>query len=212
MRCRTFPRAVTTRTLPIGSYKQSAVVLNGSMANTTLIPNSPVDGKPIYRAGSSVADVFLACSAPNGATVAQLKRLFNTDVAMYPITRHADTRGRRGMRWTLTVNGKPATVNIGSMSDTDRVRITNVRKSDSFVNSKHDRAHAASTSALLASAKRDTATATKPAIASAKPAPAKRTTRVTKPATVTVTPALTVTELATSDADNARARLALESA
>ena len=126
-------------------------MLYWSLIMSFVMPVSPVDNKPVYNTGSSVADVFLACARPNGATIAEIKKLLNTDVAIYPLTRHADVRGRRGLRWDIKVDGKPLadrfTVDLPA---TSRVSIVNIRPSEKFVNSKHPRSQPADSKTLIA--------------------------------------------------------------
>lgn len=69
-----------------------------------LMPLSPVDGKPIYRAGTLVSELFLA--GARGTTGAEIDRI---GVPEYPnpFGRHADKRGRRGVAWVTLIDGKP---------------------------------------------------------------------------------------------------------
>lgn len=117
-----------------------------------IMPVSP-DGKALYNAGASTADVAALIGQAGGATVKEIKRAFNSDVAFYVIERHAGPNGRRGLRASLTLNGKahPAftKASFAALADTDRIAATWAACSK-FVNSRHPRSTPAETATIAA--------------------------------------------------------------
>lgn len=134
-----------------------------------VMPVSP-DGKPLYNAGSSTADVCMLIG--NGSTVREIKRALNSDVAFYVIERHAGINGRRGLRAQLSLNGKPCAPftkqSFAALADSDRISAV-YEPCAKFVNSRHPRSTPADTATIVSA--RSTVSETKPAV-SPTPAPA----------------------------------------
>jgi hypothetical protein len=119
----------------------------------TEMPKSPATGVPLYRVGSAIADVFMACVKPNGATVSEIKRMLNSDVADHCITKHVRPAGKRSLAWTLNVNGKRIAggVKLDSLAASDRVAIVNVHAIGEHVDTKHHASKPGNTATILAS-------------------------------------------------------------
>ncbi len=136
----------------------------GRIVAPSPLPISPTTNKPMYSHGA-VRDVCELCARPNGATVAEIKRAMNSDVALYPITRHAGPAGRCGWRPNVTVDGKPGLPDIATLADTSRVAIVSFVGVDSLVNGRNPRSRPGNVTAVLAgrSAQSSDVPASKPA-------------------------------------------------
>ena len=75
------------------------------MAHLKAMPVSPKTGQPLYSAGA-IRDVFeLVAMRAGGATMSQIRAVAKSDVALYPITKHCRSDGKRGWCWKLCING-----------------------------------------------------------------------------------------------------------
>jgi hypothetical protein len=69
------------------------------------MPISPKTGQPLYSPGA-IRDVFeLVAMCPGGATMRQIRAVAKGDVALYPITLHCRSDGKRGWCWKLYIDG-----------------------------------------------------------------------------------------------------------
>jgi hypothetical protein len=67
------------------------------------IPMDPTNGRPIYRRNQPPATVFIACT--NQIRLSEVRKLFTSSVAHYPLSRHVSTiAGRCGVMWDILVN------------------------------------------------------------------------------------------------------------
>jgi hypothetical protein len=90
------------------------------MSHLTAMPLSPKTGQPLYSKGA-IRDVFeLVAMRPNGATVREIRAVANSEVALYPLTRHCRPEGKRGWCWKLYINGavQPVDPQEGSPKET----------------------------------------------------------------------------------------------
>lgn len=141
------------------------------------LPPNPSGGL-LYKRDSAIARVFLACARPNGTTIGELRKLVaatdKSGVMLFPLTKHADARGRNGVRWDLRVNGAPSgkltdTAILQSLDPATRVEIGNVRASDVVVNTRFHRSAPASIADFIERVNRASTPA--PAVAEPEPQP-----------------------------------------
>ena len=93
----------------VGSSIQSVTVAEHDiltpMIHLKTMPVSPKTGHPLYSAGA-VRDVFeLVAMRANGATMREIRAVTKGAVALYPITKHSRSDGKRGWCWKLYING-----------------------------------------------------------------------------------------------------------
>ncbi len=124
-----------------------------NVVTSDFMPVSPVTGKTLYQSGSAIARVFMALLA--GIRAGELVRLLTSGVAHYAFTRHADFRGRAGLRWDLLINDVLQTVpltvaSFNALSANAVIRIVNVRPSDLFVNARYPRSRPGDSAAIIA--------------------------------------------------------------
>jgi hypothetical protein len=109
------------------------------------MPVSPKTGQPLYSP-RAIKDVFkLVAMRANGATMKEIRAVAKGAVALYPITKHCRSDGKRGWCWKLYIDGARQPVfpddgfpreTIDGLRDDVRVRL------DNFIQAKrHNDSH-----------------------------------------------------------------------
>ena len=111
----------------------------------------PTKGRPIYRRGLPPATVFTACM--RRTSLAEVRKLFTSQVAHYPLTRHVSTiAGRCGVMWDVLVNDTDlrSARYANTLTEDDILRnlpggtlvqVVNAANSGLHVNSQNPRSH-----------------------------------------------------------------------